>query len=234
MTRPAAPAPSAITRILQFGDSMFPVGAFAFSGGLEMAVQNGVVRDPSTLEQFVRTVTHVAATGDGVAVLAGHRGARAGDPDRIRQADEAVWLRKLAEENRTMTVRMGRKLAEAAARIIGDSPLDKRYRDAASDHVPVTYPVALGALFATLGLSEEDAFGTHQYGVAVMVLSAALRLMRVDHLDAQAILFTVNATAAEEYRRAAATDLADMAVFAPVLDVLAAAHVQARLRLFMN
>ena len=57
-----------------------------------------------------------------------------------------------------MTVRMGRKLAEAAARIIGDSLLDKRYRARPAIGVPVTYPVALGALFAALGLSEEDAF----------------------------------------------------------------------------
>ena len=32
-----------LCRMLQFGDSMFPVGGFAFSGGLESAVQKGVV-----------------------------------------------------------------------------------------------------------------------------------------------------------------------------------------------
>jgi urease accessory protein len=234
MTPPAVSTIPATLKLLQFGDSMFPVGAFAFSGGLEMAVQNGVVRDRSTLESFVHSLTHVAATGDGVALLAGHRGALAGDLDRIRRADEAVYLRKLAEESRRMTVRMGRKLAEAAARVVGDSPLEKRLRDAHGDRVPVTYPVALGALFAALGLSEEDAFATHQYGVAMMLLSAALRLMRIDHLAAQEILFAANAAAAEEYRRAAVADLADMATFAPVVDVLAAAHVRAHVRMFMN
>jgi urease accessory protein len=231
------PAPSTISatmRILQFGDSVFPVGAFAFSAGLEAAVQRGVVRDRAGLAEFTRTVTHLAATGDGVALLAGHRGAVAGDLDRIRRADEAVHLRKLSEENRTMTVRMGRKLAEAAAYVVGESILDKRLRDAAEDRVPVTYPVAFGALFAILGLPEEHAFAAHQYGVAVMVLSAAVRLMRVDHLDTQAILYAVNATAAEEYRCAAVARLDDMAAFGPVIDVLAAAHVHAHVRMFMN
>lgn len=225
---------STTLRVLQFGDSMFPVGSFAFSNGLEMAVQNGVVRDRTTLHEFVRTTVHQAATGDGVALLAAHRSAVAGDLDGIRRADEAVFLRKLNEETRTMTVRMGRKLAEAAAHIVGESLLDKRFRDATGDSVPVTYPVALGALFATLGLSEEDAFAAHQYGAAVMVLSAAVRLMRVDHLDTQAILFAVNETAAEEYRRVASAGLDEMATFAPVVDVLAAAHVQAHVRMFMN
>ena len=230
----AASTIPATLRLLQFGDSMFPVGAFAFSGGLEMAVQQGVVRDRQSLAEFTRTVSHLAATGDGVALLAGHRGAVAGDLDRIRRADEAVHLRKLSEENRTMTVRMGRKLAEAAAHIVGDSMLDKRLREAATDPVPVTYPVALGALFASLGLSEQDAFAAHQYGVAVMVLGAAVRLMRVDHLDTQAILYAVNGSAAGEYRGVATAELDDMATFGPVLDVLATAHVHAHVRMFMN
>ncbi|MER7892618.1 urease accessory UreF family protein [Micromonospora sp. NPDC094482] len=233
MTAPE-PAIPATLRILQFGDLTFPVGAFAFSGGLEMAVQTGVVRNAAELAEFVQTVTHLAATGDGVALLQGHRGALAGDLDLVRRADEAVHLRKLPEEARTMSLRMGRKLAEAAAQIVGDTVLDKRFRDAEADGVPVTYPVAVGALFASLGLSEQDAFAVHQYGVAATVLSAALRLMRVDHLETQAILYQVNATAAEEYQAVAGARLDDMAAFAPVMDVLAAAHVDAHIRMFMN
>lgn len=225
---------AATLRILQFGDSMFPVGAFAFSGGLEMAVQQGVVSDRTDLAEYVRTVTHLAATGDGVALLHAHRGAFAGDLDLVRRTDEAVYLRKLSEESRAMTVRMGRKLAEAAAHIVGDSILDKRLRDTDLDRVPVTYPVALGALFAHLGLTEENAFATHQYGVAAMVLSAALRLMRVSHLDTQAILYAVNTTAVEEYQGVQTASLEDMATFGPVIDVLAAAHLHAHVRMFMN
>jgi urease accessory protein len=217
--------------ILQFGDSMFPVGAFAFSGGLEMAVQNGVVCDRADLARFTHTVTHPAATGDGVAVVAGHRAGRADDVAAIRRADAAVHARKLAQEPRVMTVRMGRKLAEAADRVVGDSPLRRR---AAEGGIPVTYPVALGVLFAALDLAEEDAFAAHVYGAAVMVLSAAVRLLRVDHLDTQEILRAVCASAGDEYRRAAVTRLDDMAAFGPELDVLAAGHVRAHVRMFMS
>jgi urease accessory protein len=221
-------------RLLQFGDSMFPVGAFAFSGGLEMAVQTGVVRDRDDLAEYTRTVIHLAAAGDGIALLAAHRGAVAGDLDRIRRADEAIYLRKVSQEARTMTVRMGRKLAELATHIIGDSLLGSRLRDADTDSVPITYPAALGVLFAELGLSEEEAFAVHQYGVATMVLGAAVRLMRVDHRDTQAILFAVNTNAGDEYGRAVSATLDDMAAFGPMVDVLASAHAHAHVRMFMN
>ncbi|MBQ1013051.1 urease accessory protein UreF, partial [Micromonospora sp. M51] len=181
----------------------------------------------------VRTVTRLAAKGDGVALLAGHRAARAGDLDRIRQADEAVHLRKINEEMRTMSVRMGRKLAEAATRIVGETLLKKRI-DESANGVPVTYPVALGVVFADLGVDEQDAFAAHQYGAASTVLSAAIRLMPVDHLDAQSILFAVNERVADDYREVHTANLDDMQTFGPHADVLAAAHQHVHVRMFMS
>ena len=80
---------------------------------------------------------------------------------------------------------------------------------------PGTYPVAQGLVFAALGLSEEAAFAVHQYGLATMMLSAALRLMKLNYLDAQRILFEVNAAAPAAYQRVAASRLDDMSSFAP-------------------
>lgn len=220
-------------RLLQFGDSVFPVGAFSFSNGLEMAVQHGAVHDRATLQEFVRTVTRLAATFDAVALLVAHRGALAGDLDRIRQSDEALYLRKINEEMRTMSVRMGRKLADAADRIIGESLLKKRTGDTGNG-APLTYPVALGVLLAELRIGEEDAFAAHQYGAAAMVLGAAIRLMPVDHLDAQSILFAVNESVPADYQEMRTATLDDMQGFAPHLDILAGAHQHAHVRMFMN
>ena len=53
-----------LSRMLQFGDSMFPVGAFSFSSGLESAVQEGVVTNVATLRAF-RLVPEKAASKVG-------------------------------------------------------------------------------------------------------------------------------------------------------------------------
>lgn len=223
-----------VMRALRFGDSLFPVGSFSFSNALEPAVQQGVVRDAATLHEFVRTLTRRAAMSDGIALLAAHRGARERDVDAVVRADLAVFERKLAEEMRTMTVRMGRKLAEAGT-ALGRAPLLERWlgrvRDGAS---PGTYPVVLGVLFAEMGSPELDAFAVHQYGVAMTTLSAALRLMRIDHLQAQGILAAVNASAGPDYAAARQASLSDMAGFAPMADILSAVHVRSHVRLFMS
>jgi urease accessory protein len=229
---PAAGSP--LARALQFGDSMFPVGGFAFSGGLESAIQKGVVTDAATLHAYARTALEQAATGDGVALVWAHRAAAAGDLDELARIDARVYARKLSGETRTMTVRMGKKFAEMGAAVIG-APLLAAWRERIdAGATPGCYPVSLAVNFAAQGLTARDAFVVHQYGVASMILGAALRLMKIGHVDTQRILYRLDAGAQDAYEAAAASGLADMAGFAPLTEILAAVHVKAHVRLFMN
>jgi urease accessory protein len=223
-----------LMRVLQFGDSLLPIGSFSFSNALEPAVQAGVVRDAASLSEFVRTAARRSAMSDGIALLDAHRGAAAHDIDRVVRADLAVFERKLSEEARTMTVRMGKKLAEVTTAAV-DLPLVSTWLSLVRDGAaPGSYPAGLGVVFAGLASPEEDAFAVHQYGVAMTTLSAALRLMRIDHREVQGILYAVNGRIGEDYEQARNSALSDMASFAPVADVLASMHVQSHVRLFMN
>lgn len=231
----AAPGPAVrLARLLQFGDSMFPVGGFSFSGGLESAIQKGLVSDSETLRAFARTAVEQAALGDGIALIWAHRAAVAGDLEELTRIDHQVYARKLSGETRTMTVRMGKKFTEMGAGIT-DAPLLRTFLEGIGQGAtPGCYPVALGLHFAVQGLPDRDAFVIHQYGVAAMILGAALRLMRISHVDTQRMLFELNGEAEAAYADAARAELSDMASFAPQVDILAAVHVKAHVRLFMN
>ena len=223
-----------VMRMMQFSDSMFPVGSFSFSNGLESAVAQGIVTGGPSLREFVLSAAHQGATCDGIAVLAAHRGATAGDFSAILAADHAVIERKLNEEARTMSTRMGKKLAELGGRLAGETLFNKWLAAIASGETPGTYPVGLGIAFAEMGSPEEDAFTVNQYGVAMTLLGAALRIVRVDHLATQEILFEVNQSAGREYAAVRDYGLDDMSNFAPMIDILAAVHVKAHVRMFMN
>jgi urease accessory protein len=221
-------------RALQFGDSVFPVGGFSFSAGLETAIQQRMVTDAETLLAYARTAVEQAALGDGIGLIWSHRAALADDIDALVHIDRLVHARKLSSETRLMSVRMGKKFNEIGTQILG-TPLLERWRErVATGTAPGCYPVALGINFAAQGLSARDAFAVHQYGVAVMILGAALRLMRVDHVETQQMLYALNATVDTSYEAAAAAQLDDMAGFAPLTEIFAAAHVKANVRLFMS
>jgi urease accessory protein len=220
--------------MLQFGDSMFPIGGFSFSSGLESAIQKGVVTDAATLAGYARTAVEQAARGDGIGLIAAHGAAVAADVDALVRIDEAVFARKSSEETRTMTVRMGKKFSEIGLQII-DVPLLRQWCACIeAGATPGCYPTSLAINFAVQDLSAREAFVVHQYGVATMILGAALRLMRISHIDTQAILFDLNARVGADYQIAVQARLSDMAGYAPLTDILAAVHTKAHVRLFMS
>jgi urease accessory protein len=221
-------------RVLQFGDSLLPIGSFTFSNGVESAIQARQVTDRDTLQQFVQTTCRQVASADGIALLEAHRAARARDIPRIVRADQAIYNRKLNEETRVMSARLGKKLAETANYVLAHPLLETWLGQISQGNSPGCYPIALGLTFAAQGLPEQDAFAVQHYGTAMMMLSASLRLMRLSYLDAQAIAYEINRAAKEEYDRHRAATLEDMAVFAPTRDILAAAHIHAHVRLFMT
>ena len=223
-----------LARLMQFADSTLPIGSFAFSNGLESALQTQVVTDPASLRDFVEVAMRQAARMDGVAMLHAHRAAVAGDYAGVLIADTELGCRRVGEEQQMMTLRMGKKFAELALKISSFPLLERWLKDIRSEATPGCFPVGQAIAFAQLGADEAEAFVVHQYGVASMILGAALRLMRIDHLDTQRILFSVQQRVQDEYQAIRDLSLDEMSVFAPVFDVLVAHHTTTHVRLFMN
>lgn len=223
-----------LARLLQFSDSTLPVGSFAFSNGLESALQTEIVKDPASLQQFVELIVRQTAHMDGIALLHAHRAILAGDYDGVKAADHEIWNRRMGEEQQLMLSRMGKKFAELSLKISDFPSLDIWLKDIKAGETPGCFPVGQAIALAHLGADEKQAFVVHQYGVASMILSAALRLMRIDHLDTQRILFAVQQRVQSDYQDVEHLSLDEMSSFAPIFDVLVAHHTKTHVRLFMN
>lgn len=223
-----------VMRLLQFTDSTFPVGTFSFSNGLETAAYEGVVHDAGTLEDYTRAIALQAAYSDGIVALHAFRATKEGNYEELLNADRQLILFKMNEEARQMLRRMGKKLAELSIHIF-DTPILRRWLDdIISNATPGTYPVAQGLAFAIAGLTEEELFCSHQYGVINMVLSAALRCVKVSHYDTQRILFHLSEQSQELYEEVRTMTFADMNAFVPQIDILASLHEKGNMRMFMN
>lgn len=223
-----------IMHLLQFTDSAFPVGTFSFSNGLETAGFEGLVHDAATLHDFAESQAIQAAFTDGVAAIHAYRAYKAGDFDAICEADTELLACKMNAEARLMLQRMGKKLAELAGRLFESQLISRWLDDIRCEAVPGTYPVGQGLAFAAAGVSEEELFCSHQYGVINMVLSAALRSVRVSHYDTQKILFDLAARTPNLYKEAASMSLRDMNAFFPENDIIASLHEKGNMRMFMN
>jgi len=223
-----------LARLLQFSDSTLPIGSFAFSNGLESAVQTGVVSGPESLLDYVDLILRQTARMDGIALLHAHRAALAGDHDAILLADGELFCRRVGEEQQLMLTRVGKKFAELVMKIMPSPALERWLADIRANATPGCLPVGQAIALAHMEVDEAEAFVMHQYAIASMIMSAALRLMRIDHLDTQRILFTAQGRVDGDYQAVRDRSLDEMASFAPVFDVLVAHHTTTHVRLFMN
>lgn len=223
-----------VMRLLQFTDSAFPVGTFSFSNGLETAAHEGIVYNADTLEKYAHAIALQAAYSDGVVALHAFRAANDDKYEALLAADRQLMLFKMNEEARQMLRRMGKKLAELSTHIFDKPILHQWLDDIQKETAPGTYPVAQALAFSMAGLSEEDLFCSHQYGVINMVLSAALRCVKVSHYDTQRILFRLSEQSQELYEEVRTMTFTDMNAFVPQIDILASLHEKGNMRMFMN
>lgn len=223
-----------IMHLLQMTDSAFPVGTFSFSNGLETAAHEKLVTDASSLEAYTRSITRQAAFSDGIACLHAYRAALENRYDDVLEADHRLIQFKMNDEARQMLCRMGKKLAELGKAVFNAPMMQRWLEDIQAEQTPGTYPVAQALAGAATGLSEADLFASHLYGAANMVLSAALRCVRVSHYDTQRILYHLAEEAGATYDEVRTLGFDDMNAFVPQADILASLHEKGNMRMFMN
>lgn len=220
--------------LLQLSDSALPVGGFSFSNTLESAVESGVVSDAQSLEEFVLTALQVAATTDCVAARVAFEASLEHRIDVVMRADAELFMLKLNTEQRQMSLRMGRKLAELAAGFTLNAMLDKWIDSVQSARAAGTYAVTQGVVFAGCGVGYGDLFASMFYGTATMMLGAALRLMRLTHHSTQQVLYRLSRHVGPLYRQSVELGIEDIYGFAPQIDLLSSLHEKGRSRMFMN
>jgi urease accessory protein len=216
---------------LQHGDSFFPSGASAFSWGLEALCADRQVASVDDVCHFLEgQLTGRWATCDRAFLVAAHR-AR-GDLDSVTAIDRALAAMTLPREMRDGAARAGAALLSIHSRL--GTPAAADYRGRVRDgRAPGHLPVVQGLLWAGIGLDEGTAAAVAAHALSVGVVSAALRLSVISHIDAQRVL-TATRDLVVRLLAEPTIDIAEAGVYTPVADVAVMRHETQTARLFAN
>ncbi len=218
-------------RALWQADGAFPSGSFAFSYGIEgiIALRHGL--DVPELKRLVSAaLRHRWATYDRVALLRAFR--CDGDLAMIAAVDREVEASTLIESLRTGSRRNGASFLASHARIGND--LAGILRDAVRSGECLGHiAVMQGAVWSSVGLNENLAQLTSGYTVASGLITATTRLGAVGALQGQQVLADC-LPLIEQLSTAEPSADPELHSFVPYLDIAAARHAQADLRLFAN
>jgi urease accessory protein len=176
----------ALLLALQLGDSFFPSGAAAYSFGLEGLWTDGFAPDARAVERFLEAqLAERWARADRVALHAAY--AARGDLEGVLAVDEFADSSTLVESWRIAGRRLGRALliTNAALR----TPLTEGYlRRVKVGAAPAQASAVQGLIAFGTGLSAPMGEALSAYTFSAAIVSAALRLGTIGHLEAQRLL----------------------------------------------
>ena len=198
-------AASSLVHLLTWLSPAFPTGAYAYSHGLEWAVEAGDVRDEAGLVQWLDAVLrHGSGRSDAVLLRHAHR---------CTSADALVEVAELAAAAQPGRERQAETLAQGgafvlAARVWGAPLLDEAAARIGAERIAT--PIAVGALAAAHGVDEDAACPALLHAFTAHLVSAAVRLVPLGQtagLRALAALEPAVHVVAAETRAAGLDDL---------------------------
>jgi len=224
----------ALLNALQLSDTFFPTGLYTLSHGLEAFVQAGLV-SKTEVEALVRDyLENVLGPADGVALSHAHRATEGRDLGRLIEIDRRLFAMKLIREARESSRRVGKRMLTTALKLSPDSLLKDYWGAVHAGACPGNSAAALGAVAATLGIARRQAMLIELYTFATSILGAAMRLVRLDHEEAQLILAQLQPLMIRVVQENIDKGLQEMRAFAPLIDIMGAVHERARVRLFIS
>ena len=167
-----------LLRGIRFVDSVFPSGGFAYSSGLEAAVQGGAVRNSDDLSRYVEDLLrHGMGRREAVAVARAWDAQARGSWREAIAADWELDSLKTGRESRLASRQMGRQVIRVAADQVKAKPILSEYRDEVeSDRAPGHLAVTFGLTLGVCGWGPEETAAAFLYQTAVGFVSAAMRL----------------------------------------------------------
>jgi urease accessory protein len=219
---------------LRFVDSFFPSGGYAFSSGLEAAVQGGAVRNAEELSCYVvELLTTGIGEREAVAVGLAHDASVSGSLEIAFKADRELEAMKLGRESRTASRQMGRQMIRLAASQQGRHSLIEDYLAAIeAERTPGHLAVSFGLTLAAAGWSKEDTIAAFLYQTATGFVSAAMKLLPIGQREGQRLLESWLEVIERVSHKAAHQRV--LQSWSPVQDIYAMRHSRLESRLFRS
>lgn len=157
--------------LTQWLSPAFPVGAFAFSHGVETAVRDGLIADAAGLEAWLSDLLdHGTGHSDAVLLAAAYKSGNLKD----------VQATALAFQSSSERLVEAKQLGSAFCRTV---------RDTWGLDIPdLVYPVAVGRASKLRAISLEAAVGLYAHAFCANLVSAAIRLVPLGQTEGQIVL----------------------------------------------
>jgi urease accessory protein len=210
----------------------FPIGSFAYSHGLEWAIEAGYVHDAVTCEAWLADLLcHGSWRND--AILLGQAMACVAAQDKAGLADLAMLAAALSpsRERHLETMQQGKSFIAA---IRAAWPLPQLVSVLADLPAEIAYPVALGLCGAVHRIDRSRLLHAYGLGFVQALVSAAIRLSVLGQTDGQRVTAGLVPVIAQQASQLAMASYDDLGTATLLSDICSLKHETQYTRLFRS
>ena len=223
---------AALYRLMIWLSPAYPVGAFAYSSGIEWAVEAGDVIDTATLRAWLEsTLSLGAGFNDGIFFAQMYRAISAGDDVKAAEIAELATAFVPSRERYEETTKLGRAfvdVTQAAWPCRALTRLQEIWSGA------IAYPVAVAAACAEHDVPLVPALHAFLTAAVANWISAGVRLIPLGHTDSQRLLRLSESAIAATAQRVLAASLDDLGSATFRADLAGIRHETQYTRLFRS
>lgn len=206
--------------LTQWLSPAFPVGAFAYSHGLETAIQSGAIATPEDLQIWLSDLLHHGSGRNDCILLRAAYGSK--DALTLAHVNASALAFASSAERRMETELQGDAFCQTTAAIWG------------SELNGLAYPVAVGAAAARLSLDLDLTAGLYLQAFTSNLVSAAVRLVPLGQTAGQAVLAALTPDCTKIARDTQHSTMDDLQSSAFLSDIAAMTHETLQPRIFRS
>jgi urease accessory protein len=222
----------ALYRLLAWLSPAYPIGAFAYSSGIEWAVESGDIADVETLRRWLDAMLRYGAGfNDAIFFTQVHRAVTKGDDAAIAEIAEIAAAFATTRERHHETTTLGRTFLEVTE-AAWPCPALIKLRGICSG--PLAYPVAVAATCAGHRIPVTAGLYAFLTAICSNWISAGVRLIPLGHTDGQLLLRALAPAVAATAQRALAARLDDLGSATFRADLASMRHETQYTRLFRS
>ena len=218
-------ASSDLQKLLTWLSPAFPVGAFAWSAGLEAAIVARTVHDRSTTQHWVEgNLTQGSIRNDAILLAHAHRAAT--DPTQLQDLADLCLALTPARERHDETTITGNAFATAAKAwptpVLANLP------------APCPYPIAVGAIASSHNIHLEATLLAWLTATVHGQVSVAVRLVPIGQSDGLTIMAALEPSIAATAALCQHAALDDIGAVAYAADIAQMSHETLTTRIFRS
>ncbi|MGN0666324.1 MAG: urease accessory protein UreF [Huintestinicola sp.] len=214
--------------LMQALDSLFPIGTFTLSNGMETYTRKEIVKDKDSLEGFLSAYIYTLPTSDlGFA-------AKSATGDDMGMLDEICTAARSPYELRKGSERLCARFIKAE-QAMGDYPLLQSYaRRISSGECMGHHCIAIGLFIADTNTDIRTGLQMYCYSLLSSMVNHAVKLVPLRQLDGQAALNNAMKLIPDAVERALSVSIDELGISGFGFDMRSMEHEKLYTRIYIS